>query len=274
MLQKRLLASVVGALATAAISSAAMALPTFTVNPLGLPPGTSAPLGTEHSFVADSLNGGSSELVVFSNPNDFTANGYIQFNAFSLNSNTVLPAITGINLDYVLYAKFQLAGTLISGPGGAAAGSTFNLTQADFQLFADPDTTTTFTAATSAGGAATVNDIGTADLEIGAGHLLAGTAGIDLLGGAFINANDTFSLLGIGGSFFTQPVPFYNMVFSAFNNTSQGVSGNGNPFLAIQASGIVDFNRLPEPDSVAVLGIVLGALGFTTRLGKKRRGKA
>ena len=82
--------------------------------------------------------------------------------------------------------------------------------------------------------------------KIATADLIVGVANINTLGGTGFNSTNSFNLLNPAGtSLFTAPVPFYNVQFDEFNNTSQGVftdpAGN---FIAInQTSGGIDFNQ-------------------------------
>ncbi len=124
-----------------------------------------------------------------------------------------------------------------------------------------------------AGGAATVTH-GADAFQIATADLIVGVANINDLGGTGFNSTNSFNLLNPAGtSLFTAPVPFYNVQFDEFNNTSQGVfidpAGN---FIAInQTSGGIDFNQapiqVPEPATLALLGI--GLLSFAASWRRK-----
>lgn len=276
-IQKSLLAAAVSALVLGfAAPAMADTAPVFTIN-------TNAILGTGGNvFDANQMIGSSSELLRTVG-NTHTGNGYLQFSSFALNSNGV--GFTSINEKYKLYATFQVADVLQSGVINQA-NSVNTVTKLDFQFYADPGMDTTFTNANATTNTdASANDIGANDILLGIGTLVSGVDGFDDHGGAYFNSIETFAVCagaGLGNvqgitvpvpacttaqgtAFFAAPVPFYGIAFDAFNNSTQGVSKVGNLVSINQASGTVDFNRIPEPGSLALLGLGLMGIGATLR---------
>ena len=250
----------------AASFSNAYAAGVFTVNPNSIP-GTTA--GTQ--FNADFVSGSSTTRVVNTGGTDYTSSGYITYTGFSLNSTPIGANITRLTVDYGLYATFTQTFTC---PALLQPGTTCTVDTIDLNVYADPGFADTFTQATLAANPS-VTDVGSNDILLGtATVVINGTAGINTLGGAFENVNTNFALTAAGSNYFVKPVPFFNLAFSEFNNTSLGIQCSpttvpkcqGAQVVAITGeSGGTQFLRVPEPATLGLMGIGLLAFGLARR---------
>lgn len=254
-------AAIGGAVLVAAMAAPnASALSQFTVNP------NSNGLSSSGSvFTAETLSGTSSARITkTADPGNFyNGIGYIVFTAFNMSSNPIDAGISQLNLastGYGLFARFQQTFEC-SGP--LAVGVSCAVKTITLQLFGDRGNQNDKSQA-ALGADPSITDLGTPDVLLATvSQVYAGVAGIDALGGAFQNINSNFVLTDEGKQFFVSPVPFYQLAFSAYNNTSQGLVCNTanctNPTdVAINSeTGITDFRAVPEPGSLVLMGIAM-----------------
>lgn len=267
---KRLRTAAVGSAVLAAAMAApnASALSQFTVNPNSNGLSTSGTI-----FTAETLSGTSSARITkdAGNANMYTGIGYIIFTAFNMSSNPVDGGDSQVNLKntgYGLFARFQQS-FQCSGPLGV--GVSCSVKSIQLELVGDPGNLNGKSQATL-GADPSITDLGAPDVVLAnVDYVVDGVAGISALGGAFQNINSNFKLTDAGKDFFISPVPFYQLAFSAYNNTTQGLECNTDKcadpsVVSINSeSGITDFRAVPEPGSLVLMGIAMLGLVAVNR---------
>jgi hypothetical protein len=202
--------------------------------------------------------------------NDLTGNtatgvGYTAFSGFALSGSPVLG--TGLNNDYQLWIQYTYTLSRDFGTFGQP-GSQYTVTSLNIDFFGAAGTAVTFTQAT-VGNNPTVNLNTATAILLGQATGISGTALVNSQGGAGFNAVAAYLNTPVGNNFFIDPVPFYNLVFAESNNTSNGVILNFPSLVVNQASTGVDFVQVPEPGTLALLGVALAAVGATSRRRKQ-----
>lgn len=247
----------------------AIAAPVFTVTPSVLG-------GPASSFTANKLSGNASSLLTLNSANNtVSGQGFVDFTSFSTDSQTVGPLTSGLQVYYDIWTEFTYTTKLISGTFGAA-GSLYDVTSLLFTVYAKQGVNNTYHIGSvnpAVAPSVTVGPTGTLQI-LGTGVLdAAGPDGASFNqgGGTSFNANSVFTLSAFGKTFFTQPNPFYTNAFNSFTNTSNGFIRSGNQIALTQADGAIDFaNRVPEPSSIALLG--LGLLIGSSLIRRRRAG--
>lgn len=223
-------------------------------------------------FTSDFINSTASTLVKL-NPNNInqTGTGYLKFDAFQ-----GIPAgDSGLNLSanngYALWLEFTYTLALTSGTY-ALPGSSYGVTALSYSLFGEKSNgalnNSNFLAANNSNAASgTVIHSGDT-VTLGNGSLVDGTSTLNTLFGTSLNATTNFALTPIGETFFIYPNPFYDLAFSSFTNLTNGFLVNSGTQLAsinLASGGVAFVNSVPEPTSVALLGLGMVALAASRR---------
>jgi len=266
-----------GAAAVLALGMAtqAVAAPIFTVDPRVIGNDLKEGLGIANQpFQSDFIGGTASSLVTYDGTT-ITGAGFVEFTGFNkVGGGSHGSGISGLGDTYQLWSTFQYTANLVSGTFGVPV-SIADITSLTYEIWASTNadnfgdsSTTTFSSSSLVGGgtAATVTPGATAQ-KIGFGSLLPGGgiggAVLNAQGGTGFNVTASYENTLFGSSFFTVPKPFYNVSFSQFNNTQQGVAigknQQGQPYIIAinSATGGLDFNRIPEPATLGLITMTL-----------------
>ncbi len=260
-MSKYLVSIVAIAAALACGSSSAALFEEFKVNE-SVVPGTGVIPGlADPALSVGKLNGGYTEALTVTSATTFAASAFVNFNTFLgtdgitapsslLNSN---PLVGG----YKIYAVFQATGT-ITGPNSFASSNN------SFSLYLDYDSDTTG-ALTDGLTAAALSGNGEDILLATAGTALLssfGTGNLNGPPGAFNIDWSDFTLTTFGKTMFFSPDPFFMNVRV---NGDYDIVTDGLPTKLITGDVSANFIKVPEPTSVALVGLALLGASVASR---------
>lgn len=197
------------------------------------------------------------------NDDPFTQEGFLTKAAFGSPTGGSVPSLLNSSGDggYGMYGIFTITGE--ADPLGAD-GIQANFNTAFMTLYIDPDQDTTL-AVPGAGpvvaGGGTADDFAIINFTLSAGeaHVFGGLANGDF--DTLLNV----SLTPQGQAFFVDPVPFFPL--ENFGGNTQTITGASltESFVATSDGGGIELFQVPEPGTLALLGLGMMGMGFINR---------